>query len=407
MLNRTFPALDTLGFPSYLCAHLLSGLGNSMNVIALSLLLFQLTGSVAALAGMWAARVAARLLLQPVLGVTVDRCDKKRLLVLTHLGNAGVAAAFLFVNGETLWLALALTFALQCLDGLAGPALGAAVPGLLPREQLASGNALLSLTGKVAGSLGPALAGVLFAAWGAAPLFAFNAVSFVLLAAVIARLTFLAPARPAQAVTFWQDFRTGWRVALGHPLVLTVLGVSLVSNAAWRALEITLVPWAQALNAAGVSAYGMLFTALTLGGVAGAALVPHLHLEDRPFRKLLWSFGLSGVPLAALGLGHSAPLALAAMFVCGALLDVVGITTTTTLQRSVPGEVLGRVFAAVNVSAALGALPVLAGLAGLTGWVGEAGVIVGAGLLCTAAALGLGGRWAHRRDLSKAPLIAG
>jgi hypothetical protein len=95
------------------------------------------------------------------------------------------------------------------------------------------------------------------------------------------------------------------------------------------------------------------------------------------------------------------------MFACGALLDVVGITTTTTLQRSVPGEVLGRVFAAVNVSAALGALPVLAGLAGLTGWVGEAGVIVGAGLLCTAAALGLGGRWAHRRDLPKAPLIAG
>lgn len=389
MLTRHYPALSSPPFARFLLAHLVSGLGSSMNVIALSLLLYQLTGNVAALVGMWTARVVSRLLLQPVFGVLVDRSDKKKLLFNVHLLNALTAAAFVLVDRDHLWLAFALTFLLQCLDGLAGPALGAAFPSLVPREQLVSANALSSLVGKVSGSLGPALAGVIFGLWGAGPLFVFNALSFVVIALTVTSLPLGGkPVAPRQ-VTFWGDFAAGWRVALTHRLVLTVLLLSLVSNLAWRALEIALVPWATELPSLGTSGYGLLFTALTLGGVAGALIVPRLHLERAAFRKLLVAFGLSGLPLLAMTAWPVPAVAFVAMFACGILLDVVAITTASTLQASVEPGFLGRVFAAVNVSAALGVLPVLAGLTGFTAAFGHGAVIANAGLVTTLAALTL------------------
>lgn len=230
-------------------------------------------------------------------------------------------------------------------------------------------------------------AGVGFAVWGAAPLFVFNALSFLVLAVTVMTLPLAGRPAPARHVAFWQDFLGGWRVALTQRVVLAVLAVSLVSNLAWRAVEVALVPWARALPALGAAGYGLLFTALTLGGVLGALIVPKLRLEQQSASKLVAAFGLSGLPLLALAAWPTLSVALAAMFTCGVLLDVVAITTASVLQTRVDRAYLGRVFAAVNVSCALGVLPVLAGLTSYTAGVGHAGVITTAGTLTVLAAM--------------------
>ena len=388
MLTKRYPALRNRPFTRLLLANFVSGLGNSVNVITLSLLLYHLTGNVTALLGMWGTRIAARLVLQPIFGVMVDRSDKRHLLIVVQLLNALTALAFVLVDRDHLWLAFVLTFLLQCLDGLSGPALGATIPRLLREEELVSANALASLTSKVSGSLGPALAGIGFVTLGAAPLFVFNAVTFL---AVLAAIWFLRVENPTRGVraTFWQDMLSGWNVSLAHPLVLTVLLLSAVNALAWRALEVVLVPWAQALPHLGASGYGLLFTALTLGGAAGALIVPRLPVQEKPAALLLGSFALTALPLAALAAWPVKFVVLAAMFTCGLLLDVVAVVTTSAIQRHVPSEYLGRVFATLNVALAVGALPVLIGLTPLVKAVGEGTTITLTGVLIAVSALTL------------------
>lgn len=348
-----------------------SGLGNSLNVIALSLALYA-WGGVASVGAMWGVRVTSRLLLGPWLGVLADRWDRRRLLLWGSLANAATALALVWCGPERLWLALLLTLLLQTLDGLCGPALGATLPRLVQAPDLPAANALSSLSGKLTGSLGPAVAGLVYARWGASPLFVVNGLSFLAVVWAVwpLRLPALAAARPP----FWQDAHQGWRLLATLAPLRLALGLGLLCALTWRVAEVALLPLTAPL---GSSVYGLLFAALTLGGAAGALLMARWPAGD-PERRMGWSLALCGPLLAALGLWPSLPLGLAALFSCGVLLDLFGLAQVACVQRSVPSERLGQAWALLGVALALGALPVL-GLAPLLNWLGAGGTLALAG----------------------------
>ncbi len=82
------------------------------------------------------------------------------------------------------------------------------------------------------------------------------------------------------------------------------------------------------------------------------------------------------------------PILLAVFFLSGILFDVSGVATQSLLQAAVPKHLLGRVFSLVNVSLALGVLPVLGGLDPLVRALGPAGALQATALVvCAAGAL--------------------
>ncbi len=87
-LRRHYPVLGHPAYLRLLGAIALSSLGSQFTVLALSVAVFSATGSVASLAGIWAVRVASRLLLQPLTGALADRWDRRRTLVGGYLLSA-------------------------------------------------------------------------------------------------------------------------------------------------------------------------------------------------------------------------------------------------------------------------------------------------------------------------------
>lgn len=369
-LTQHFPALLNRRFVQFLIGNSVSGVGNSFNTIALNLLLYSKTQDVAGISLMWIVRTLARLLLQPYLGVLVDRSDRYKLLLATQALNAVVAFGFVFVTGENLWLLYVLVFALQTFDGLFGPAVNSIIPQVVPKEELLSANVVASVASKVAATLGGVLGAVLYARYSATTLFTLNALSFVVALLTIIPLRASVPPATRAVTTWWSDLVQGIGVIRQFPLVSYVFIIMFTNSLVWRLFEVLIVPLVGQTQF-GQSGLGYLYSALTVGGFLGAFVATRVAKRfTQAAAALSVSFALTSLPFAVLGLTQDGWAFVAAMVCSGVLLDIVGIYSTTSLQAHVPNEMLGRVFAFQNVAIALGGLPALLSLSPLTNAVG-------------------------------------
>ncbi|WP_297854527.1 MFS transporter [Meiothermus sp.] len=404
-MNRHYPALQHPQYVRLLWATAWSSLGSQFTVLALSVAVFSATGSVASLAGVWAVRVASRLLLQPFTGALSDRWNRRQTLLAGYLLSALLSVSLVLVLYEPL-LVYPLVFLIQTVEGLVSPTVAAVVPSLVPKEVLVSANALRVVLTKVTASLGPALAGFLYNLVGPAWLFVFDALTFAAVAYVVLGLPRnLGGAPSRRGTSVWAEAAEGVRFAVSRKTVGVILLLSMLTSLFWRVVEIVMVPISLEVAHIGPTGLGLLYTSLTLGGVVGVAALGALKRGIPGLAGVVLLNTLLAVPML---LGATFPtwaVLLAVFFLSGILLDISGVATQSLLQAEVPKAFLGRVFSLVNVSLALGVLPVLALIDPLVRGLGLAGALqavslavcgVGAGLYVVAV-MG-GGRGAEKEE---------
>lgn len=285
-------------------------------------------------------------------GVIADRIDRKRMVVVVNIGRAFVLAVLVgtIVSG-TISIAIVLTalFVLGTAETFADSASSTLIPTLVPREHLGIANARMQgaflLTNQL---LLPPVGAFLFIVGAAIP-FAANAAGFALGAVLISRLA--ASTRPERLTAtadggsrgFAADMAEGIRWLIGHPpmrtLALTILTFNVTYGAAWSVL-VLYAGDRLGMNAVG---FGLLTTAIAIGGVIGIAsygwLERHFALGD------IMRVGLciETVTHLVLALTTTPIVALGMLVIFGAHAFVWGTTATVVRQRAVPNELLGRV----------------------------------------------------------------
>src|SRR5262249_34430115 len=113
-------------------------------------------------------------------GALADIVDRRLLLIVTQVAVTALVAAFgfsIWLGGVTPSLLLAFTFLPAAAAALIPPAWQWIVPQLVPRQHLQPAVALNSVGLNVSRAVGPALAGIIIAAWGMAAPFWVNAIS--------------------------------------------------------------------------------------------------------------------------------------------------------------------------------------------------------------------------------------
>ncbi|MDQ4070166.1 MAG: MFS transporter, partial [Actinomycetota bacterium] len=169
-------------------AALVSNVGSWLQTVAVGVLVTALTGQ-----ARWTGLVAAAAfvpigVLSPIGGAIADRVDRRRLLVLTTVGETVFAAllALLVGTGSATPLGVtALVFAGGCMTALGIPAYQAILPDLVDREDLLGASSLSMAQFNLGRVVGPALAGVVLVVGSYTWAFALNAASY---AAVLAAL---------------------------------------------------------------------------------------------------------------------------------------------------------------------------------------------------------------------------
>ena len=351
-------------------AALVSNIGSWLQTIAVGVLVTEATGK----AG-WTGLVAAAAflpigLLSPVGGALADRVDRRRLIVLTTLGETVFAAllAVLAATGNATPVAVTMVvLASGCMAALGFPAYQAVLPDLVDKEDLLGAISLSSAQYNLGRVVGPALAGVVLALGSYTLAFAVNAVSYgaVLVAALVVRLT--PPVRTDEEGGIWRRIVTGMRGAMAEPGCRTAI-LSIGVAALLLSPFIALIPAvALKLHGSKESGTAALVTAQGVGAVVGALALGSLARRWGRRRVLLTNLAVLPVLLGVYAMAPNLPLAVVALTLVGA--GYIGVLSglATVVQLRAPAALRGRILSFYMV--ALGTVYPLGAL--LQGAVGD------------------------------------
>jgi MFS family permease len=286
-------------------------------------------------------------------GAAADRLDRRQMVVVVNLGRAVVLAALVatIVSGTVnIAVVLIALFVLGTAETFADAASNTLVPSLVAREDLGIANARMQggflLTNQL---LAPSIGAFLFAAGMALP-FATNAACFALGALLVSRVATTRRNEVRERAGLGAEMVEGVRWLVAHPpmrtLALTIFTFNVTFGAAWSVL-VLYAGDRLGMNAVG---FGLLTSAVAVGGVVG--LVTYGGLERRFSLGDIMRVGLliETATHLSLALTTSPAVALATLVVFGAHEFVWGTTSTVVRQRAVPDELLGRVSGVYRVA---------------------------------------------------------
>lgn len=283
-------------------------------------------------------------------GVAADRYDNRRVMLATQTVGAVVAttlAVLVFTHTAHLWAVFALALMYGFVLVFDNPARNALTYRLVGPEELSNAIALNSSLQSTARVLGPALGGVLIAAFGVGWCFAINAVSF---AAVIAALLlmrvseFFPLERPPERTSSVQALRELLRYFRTSPEFVTVTAISMSIGLCGFSIVRTQLPLLTTDTLHDSSrVFGLLFACYGAGALIGALLAataPRARWRD----VYLGALGLS-VALFAIGPIHVAAIDAGLLVVVGACWILFTANAQALLQLASPDRLRGRVIA--------------------------------------------------------------
>jgi MFS family permease len=353
-------ALEHRNFRLFLIGQGTSQIGNWVQLVATSWLVYRLSGSTWLL-GLSAFTLQIPLLLiTPFAGVLIDRWDVRRVLYATNvlaMLQSFVMLVLIASGHIEAWHLVLGNLVLGIGNAFDAPARQALISKLLPhRKQLTNAIALNSTVMNGARFIGPMLGGLVTAAFGEVWSFLMNSVMrFAVLAALYA--TQIEPHKVRHASTgLFRQLMAGLSYAYGFfpsRCALVLLAVSSFCLQSYGAL----MPWFASERFHGDSkTLGLLYSSAGLGAVCGMLyLASRTHIRGL-FKVIGWSAGVASLALIAFSRATSLWLAVPMLFISALCMMLTAASTNTVLQSMVPDELRGRV-AALYVMSFLGVSP--------------------------------------------------
>jgi predicted MFS family arabinose efflux permease len=343
-LRGRLGALAERNFRLVFSSTTISALGDGVSTVALAFAVLQVTDSPTKLGLVIAVRQVANAAITLAAGVIADRLPRHLVLVAAAVvqGAVQTASGLLLLTGHAtvgLLAALALVYGLA--DGFVIPASQGLIPLIVSSTRLQQANALLGLSRSVLGFAGPALGGILVAVGTPGTALLVDAATFVVAAALLARVAIAPRDDTIAAEPFLAELRSGWREFRRHTWIWTTIVFFGIGNMAGASLGV-LGPVLAKRDYGGPGAWAAWVSAIGVGAIAGGVLA----LRLRPKRPLLASV-VYAIPYSFQTLAFGLGLPLWALVVTGALagatLSVHIALWFTVFQREVPEAARSRV----------------------------------------------------------------
>ena len=378
----------------------LSMLGDQFTLIALPWLVLQMTGDTLVLGTVLALISVPRALFILIGGALVDRHSPKQVLMITKYVNLVLLAALaglVFAGTLSLWMVYALSLGIGLATAFSIPAGTAMMPSVVARPQLQAANGISLGLRQLTMFLGPLLAGLLIALFGAGDAtgaatgtsthanatgigmaFALDALSFAVSAWTLSKVQPLAglaglsaPAAAPQAVLasvaqglghFWRDSELRTCFLYWSAIALFIMGP----------IHIAIPVLASSSPQLGAAAFGIIVGAhgagtllgMVVSGMVVSGMVPRLRFGSLGMTILAFD-AIIGALFMPLGLITTVWQGAVLMLVIGLLGGFMQVSVFTWIQHRVPSALLGRAMS-LFMFIFMGLAPISAAV---TGWV--------------------------------------
>ena len=388
--TQVFASLKSYNFRLYFGGQCISLIGTWMQQIAMSWLVFRLTGSVLLLATVTFTAQIPILVATPYMSVFVDRFDRRKLLVLTQtlsMIQALLMAILTLTGFVQVWHIMVLSLLIGLINALDNPTRQSFYPSLVSPDKLSNAIALNSAVINGSRLIGPAVGGVLIGLLGEGICFLLNGISYI--AVIVALLLMRLPSTRGCTVKqkVLEDMRDGFRYVVRNIPIRTLL--LLMSAISFFGLPLmTFIPaYVKTILHGESEMLGLLLSCIGVGSFVAA-----LYLAAR---KSVLGLGkvvmLSGV---LLGIGLSVMAFVTIPWVAAVLCLPIGFTiiaavaSINTLLQTLSGEdkrgrVMGNMAMAFTGMAPVGSMV----LGAIEKWIGLQMIILLSGICCFIAAL--------------------
>lgn len=343
-MRKRLRALRIRPFRRLLTSYTVNELGDSAGVVALAVLVFDRTGDVAPTAALFLAAKFIPAVVAPLMTAKLDQLATRRTLPLIYLAEAIAFGAFAFIaDGNFLLVAVLVLAVVDGTLAVTARALtrAAIASTLQPTGLLREGNALVNIGFAAAAVVGAAVAGVLIATLGLSATLLVDAVSFLLIAVLLAVSSDLPQAggerepwlpRIRSGLTFVRHHRTIRWLLLGEAIALVLFTMIIP-------IEVVYAKETLGSTSAG---FGILLASWGLGIVIGS-LIYVIVRERSPRLLILISTATIGV--AYLGMAGAQTLTVACLLsvLGGAGNGVQWVAVITAIQEATPADYQARV----------------------------------------------------------------
>jgi MFS transporter, DHA3 family, macrolide efflux protein len=392
-MRRADTSLSTLEFLTrrknysrLIAARFVSVFGDQAHTITNMWLVQQLTGSALAMATVFVANTIPRILFSLAGGVSVDRFDRKRILILSDLLRAlcvSILGLLVLAERAQMWHIVTVSAFNGAVGAFFGPAVSAIVPAVVERDELQKANAVSGMSLRLASILGSAGGGLIVSAIGAGGAYLVDASTFlvsalVILAAAIPRLDRVRGVLPSGIAGVRRDLGEGLTYVFSQNALLRVVILA-------TAVVLVAIPVAQllpsfaenALSLTDARQVGFLWSAMTVGLFLGALFLSSVYEVPNQVLGVLVSALLFGGASLVLGLSSEFLVALTCIVLMGFSLSLVTVLSNALFQTLVPRDMLGRFFGNVGL-VTLGLQPLVMWLAGFAADSSSAALVFGA-----------------------------
>lgn len=331
---------------------LISNIGSGMTAFALSVYVYQITGSVA-----WVSTIALlaylpTILLNPVGGILADRYDRRLMMICGDLFSA-LGLLYILISmqaGRTGVVPIMIGVTINSIFiSLLDPAYRATVTDLLDEEQYAKASGLVQLASNAKYLISPALAGVILGFANIKVILIIDIFTIVVTVFAVAsvRRTIHKVKPKSEKLNFAKEFKAGMQYIVGDRGVANLVVLMAFMCFFIGFVQTLMIPLV--LSIATAQTVGFLESISAMGMLVGSVAISMIGIQKQYARILRLSLIACGCFLGLIGFHASIAYILFASILFFATLPFVNTCADVLIRISVPNEVQGRVWGLISL----------------------------------------------------------
>jgi len=364
IINKNYTKLITATF--------ITRLGDSIDAIAFSWLVYIMTGSRTLMGGIFVMSVLPNLIILPFAGVFADIFNKKVLVVLSDFLRGSfvlVLAVFYFTGILEVWHLFAFVFINNVFESVANPSRGGMLQSVIDEEHYIKGNSYLSSASSFGSLVGLGIAGILIGVIGISGAIIIDSVTFFVSAVLISSISFVdkngkVETEKQTVKMYFSMIKEGFSFLRGKGLLVSLLVLGAFINLAFTPFNVLEPVYVDEVMNLGVEGLTYLGIALSLGMIVGGIVMGQLADKVKPINAIGVGLGMMGVMYLLLGLVDWFNLAfipnivviVVFTFLFTFFLPVMQAPVSGTMMRIIPPHLIGRMMSTFSIFS-LSAMP--------------------------------------------------
>ena len=362
--RATFASLSVPQYALYFWGMVAFFAGMNMMIVLRGYLVYDITGSAAALGIMMLSVSLPMLVIAPIGGVVADRIDRRTLMIWAQVAVCllNLANTVLIIAGTVeFWHLVVISMLSGAAFSFNMPARQAAIPSLVPRHMLMNAMSLGTMAMNATRILAPAVGGLLIAPIGIGGGFAVLTALYAVSVVLTLGLPKMPPEHRDSSFSFFSDFAGGFSYIKSNRLVLGLLLLGTVPMIFSMPYQNLLPVFASdEVWDVGAVGLGVMQAMAGVGGLVGGLLVANMDNYPYKGRAMLVAAMATGVFLIAFALAPVFGVAIPFLVLIGLTSMVFMTVNNTVITSIIPDSVRGRVMSVMMMSFGLmpfGAVP--------------------------------------------------